>query len=76
MVEDFFEDFKLQPRDNNNISRCKSEAINLGQRVEELKTKIIEHDNSLYMKTTGKLQTGLGCHNNSTTNVMKIPFTL
>ena len=57
-----FEDFKLQPRDNNNISRSKSEAINLGQRVEELKTKIIEHGNSLYMKTTGKLQTGLRCH--------------
>ena len=36
-------------------------AINLRQQVEELKTKIIEHDNILYMKTTGKLQTGLRC---------------
>lgn len=57
-----FEDCKLQPRDNDNISRCKSEAINLKERVEELKPKIIEHDNSLYMKTTGKLETGLRCH--------------
>lgn len=32
------------------------------QQVEELKTKIIEHDNSLYMKTNGKVQSGPRCH--------------
>ena len=39
--------------------RCKSEAIR--QRVETLKNKITAHENSLFTKTTGKLQTGLMC---------------
>ena len=41
--------------------RCKSEAIKLTQRVETLKNKITAHENSLFTKTTGKLQTGLTC---------------
>ena len=52
----------LQPRDNRNMLRCKSEAIKLRQRVlETLKNKITAHENSLFTKTTGKLQTGVMC---------------
>ena len=49
------EERKLQPRDNRNLLRCKSEQ------VETLKNKISD-DNSRFTKTTGKLQTGLTCH--------------
>ena len=53
------EECKLQPRDNRNMLRCKSEATR--QRVETLKNKITARENSLFTKTTGKLQTGLMC---------------
>ena len=49
------EECKLQPRDNRNMLRCKSEQ------VDTLKNKISD-DNSLFTKTTGKLQTGLTSH--------------
>ena len=50
--------------DNRNTLRCKSKSIKLRQCIEtiKLKNKITEHDNSLFTKRTGKLQTGLTCH--------------
>ena len=57
--------------DNRNILRCKSEAIlKLRQRIETLKNKITEHDNSPFTKTTGKLQTGLTCHHRFNTDTL------
>ena len=64
------EECKLQPRDNSNILRCKSEAIKLRLRIERLKNKITEHDNSLFTKTTGKLPTGLTCHHKFNTDTL------
>jgi len=64
------EECKVQPRENRNILRCKSEAIKLRQRVETLKNKITKHDNSLFTKATGKLQTGLTCHHKFNTDTL------
>ena len=57
------ENYKPKPHDNANIVRCKRLATEIQLKSEKIKTKITDHDNSLFSKTTGKLRTGLTCHN-------------
>ena len=56
------ENYKPKPHDNANIVRCKRLATEIQHKSEKIKTKITDHDNSLFSKTSGKLQTGLTCH--------------
>ena len=56
------ENYEPKPHDNANIVRCKRLATEIQHKSEKIKTKITDHDNSLFSKTSGKLQTGLSCH--------------
>ena len=56
------ENYKPKLHDNANIVRCKRLATEILHKSEKIKTKITDHDNSLFSKTSGKLQTGLTCH--------------
>ena len=42
--------------------RCKRLATEIQRKSEKIKTKITDHDNSLFSNTSEKLQTGLTCH--------------
>lgn len=59
-----------KPHDKANILRCKSLASKLKCKSENLKAKITQHDDSLFSKKSGKLQTGLDCHHNFNSNVI------
>ena len=44
--------------------RCKTEATEIKLKLQAIKDKIAEHDDSLFSEKTGKLGTGLSCHHN------------
>ena len=53
------ENYKPKPaHDSANIVRCKRLATEIQHKSEKIKTKITDHDKSLFSKTSGKLQTG------------------
>lgn len=56
------DDYKPKPHDNSNIIRCKTEANEIKLKLQAIKDKIVQHDNSLFSENTGKLKTGLSCH--------------
>ena len=64
------ENYKPKPHDNANIVRCKRLATEIQHKSEKIKTKITDHDSSLLLKTSGKLQTGLTCHHKFNSDVI------
>ena len=64
------ENHKPKPHDNANIVRCKRLATVIQHKSEKNKTRITDHDYSLFSKTSGKLQTGLTCHHKFNSDMM------
>jgi len=58
------DDDKSNPHDNSDIMRCKTEANEIKVKLQAVKDKLAEHEDSLFYENTGKLRTGLGCHHN------------
>ncbi|KXJ16276.1 hypothetical protein AC249_AIPGENE28286 [Exaiptasia diaphana] len=56
------DDYKPNPHDESNITRCKNEANEIKLKIQDIADKISKHDNSLFSVNTGKLKTGLSCH--------------
>ena len=56
------DDYKPNPHDDSNITRCKNEANKIKLKLQAIKDKISKHDDSLFSENTGKLKTGLSCH--------------
>jgi len=56
------DDFKPKPRDNSNIMTAKTEANEIKLKLQAVKDKIAEHDDSLFPVSTGKLKIGLSCY--------------
>jgi len=44
--------------------RCKTEANEIKVKLQAVKGKLAEHEDSLFYENTGKRRTGLGCHHN------------
>ena len=56
------DDYKANPHDDSNISRCKNETNEIKLKLQAIKDKISKHDVSLFSENTGELKTGLSCH--------------
>ena len=56
------ENYKPTPHENANISDVKEWPLKYSFKSEKNKTKIIDHDDILFSKTSEKLQTRLNCH--------------
>ena len=56
------DDYKPNPHDDSNITRCKNEANEIKLKLQAIKDKILKHNDSLFSENTGKLKTGLSCH--------------
>ena len=58
------DDDKSNPHDNSDIMRCKTEANEIKVKLQAVKDKLAEHEDSLFYENSGKRRTGLGCHHN------------
>ena len=57
------DDYKPNPHDDSNITRCKNEANEIKLKLQAIRDNISKQANSLFSKNTaGKLKTGLSCH--------------
>ena len=52
------DDYKPNPHDDSNITRCKNEANKIKLKLQAIKDKISKHDDSLFSENAGKLS----CH--------------
>ena len=68
---------KYHPK-RQNISRCEAEANKLIKKKvpETIKDIIVAHDDSLFSERTGKLQTGLTCHNRFNSDTLHLISTV
>ena len=57
------DDYKPKPH-NSYIMRCKTKANENTLKLQAIKDKIAEHEESLLPENTDKLRTGLSCHHN------------
>ena len=62
--------YKPKPHDKANIMRCKRVTTEIQLKGEKVKTKVIDHDDSLFSKKCGKLQTGLSCYHKFNSNLI------